>query len=493
MAIKILRKVNIIPGTYWLQRYAYPTARTLLFHILATHVYILLAVFLIKTISKIDGGILFSILKLYGLIWLSYISLYEIGYFINDFWSTKREKKYQTRQKEIYKPSSDLLASAIIMRLLFSTIILFLLYNIMSVTTFLQTVFIILLIQIIFLLHNLLLYPYRILTFGLLYLGKFLLLFPLFSIYFSLEYKVLYLAAILPPVIGFTVKYGIKGVITTSRNFGLFSAKTGNFILRLAALFALFEIPLFILLFSAKSAFVLVFLVIYLSLIDLLFTFGRFILLCFKALNSGATAYHIHTCFSHDATISPKAIINYAKQNGIKRIYVTDHAEDFNPKKFRELTTSFKRLKTKSNIECFIGLEYDVLGQHFLAIGLEKFVEVDNFDVKELEKLKCYSEKILWAHPHFKIRNWIFDSAYRKKWYYMMRSVDGMEVINLKGFRGFDYTWRHLFLSFLSVVLEANKFLFVGIDAHDFKDLSSCSYSRKEIIKELLKGILKSR
>lgn len=98
--------------------------------------------------------------------------------------------------------------------------------------------------------------------------------------------------------------------------------------------------------------------------------------------------FHIHSTVSlccHDDNQTPKAILNYAKENGFKKIYLTNHFWDEKVKSEADwcdehnfaAVSSVLPLPRDENIEFLFGCETDMDFNNVLGISAERF---DAFD-----------------------------------------------------------------------------------------------------------------
>ena len=98
--------------------------------------------------------------------------------------------------------------------------------------------------------------------------------------------------------------------------------------------------------------------------------------------------FHIHSTVSlccHDKNQTPEAILNYAKENGYKRICLTNHFWDENVKSEAEWmdehdfshVSSVLPLPKDDNVEYFFGCETDMDFNNIVGVSKERF---DAFD-----------------------------------------------------------------------------------------------------------------
>jgi len=137
-----MKPQDILPLNYWL-RTRIKTNKTLLIYLVMN----LLIAASIVVYAKGFGATAFVTIVHLTIFWLAYLSLYEFGYFHNDFWSLKKEQEsginLEKQAPELF--DKKLLYLAVVSRLIFS-LSLFYLLDFLLAPAILHELFIILLI-----------------------------------------------------------------------------------------------------------------------------------------------------------------------------------------------------------------------------------------------------------------------------------------------------------------------------------------------------------
>lgn len=127
---------------------------------------------------------------------------------------------------------------------------------------------------------------------------------------------------------------------------------------------------------------------------------------------------HIHSKYS-DGDYDLEKIKEVFSKMGANFIFLADHEERLDDKKFRDYLKECSRL-SDNNFLIIPGLEINVGKNHLLALNAEQIHHENNL----IEKIKKYKDDgclIVWAHPHknkFKIDEKLFEL------------LDGIEVWN---------------------------------------------------------------
>ena len=461
--------------------------KNVVFRIITIEIYTILCV--IAAFASLPGFSVRNFLLYYLTARIGFLALYELGYFVNDFWSEKREATRLGRPFQHVHPPAGILFNAVFSRLCAVSAIILLLYYFYNNSVF-GFLFILIFTQIIFMIHNWLFIPHRIITFAALYFCQYSIAIPFIYTIGSFKDISFYALLVIPVITGYAVIYGANKYKSGKGNildfsFGLLNRSLGNSILRIAQVFLGLEIMLALIFSRYELSATMLMVLFFLIGIDAIYISARFLASLHGAIQQRNCLYHIHTKFSHDGTNSLENVAEFCQRERISEVFINDHAEDFDAAKFNRLKEACSENYNNVKIQC--GLEYEILGQHFLCNNMQTFVEIQGTSLAEITKLKNYCSEIIWAHPDFKIRKMLLDSAYRKTWYEMMRYVDGMEIINRKGGRGNQYAWRHIVLSFFGSLFKNLK-LTIGIDAHTPDDLniiektSKCAWKAVEAV-----------
>lgn len=394
---------------------------------------------------------------------LGMLCIYEFGYLVNDTFSLRREHKigYNLHRPCGQKLSTSTWLMAIgsrgVMLVLTGYGVLLLHENVMLFLVFNAS------LLCIFQLHNLVLYPFRVFTFWALYFWRYLL--PLFVVYayggFSLHdrgyfvFDYVYFALIYATSFAF-VYANDKNIVSfhllEQVNSVAFVLVSSSILLTLSCI--IYPSGLWIVIVGLLSGWLFL-----TSAIKFLLAYGEAI------VRSRVEVTHMHTYFSHDATLTTENYGDLLKCRGIKRVNITDHAEDFDLKIYRAMTHEFSMIPG-----VVTGLEYTINSQHVLAIGLDEYVDLEEFEViKSIECLKMHSQRVILAHPVLAIRQ-LFNIDYIIRLLEMIRHVDGFEIFNSKN-SGKRRSLDAFIISFLGIITSGRKMLYIGLDAHHPDDL----------------------
>jgi PHP domain len=446
-----MRPLDVVPLAYWLRtRCGRPYIGWLAFYVLTTLGYLsCILVYAAPVPEQAPAPVLLLVA------WVLYLSVHEIGYFVNDLWSQKREHARGINLSKALadRPDPRLLAAAVASRVAAAVGLLLVLYPAVDRAAFVCITAVVACLFAAFWAHNAVFYPHRVLTFFLLYLGRYLLVVPF--VWRRLDPWAI-AVSVTAPAFGFTLAYAIrKRVIPIS----LAWLDSGScFILRGSSAFlAVGALASFI---AGRGDLRLPVLLIGYSIgIDLAFVFARVVAGLARSLARGDERCHVHTCFSHDGELSPAAVATQAASQGVSTVYVTDHAETFSAGKYQDLKAALAEASLAQRCHLVAGLEYSILGQHFLAINLREYVEVDPNSVQGLERIRRACDRVVWAHPLFAIRRVFLEGKYRAQLLQMMASVDGIEWVNLKSLRPYRNVWRHALICLTAIALFGRKTL----------------------------------
>jgi predicted metal-dependent phosphoesterase TrpH len=131
---------------------------------------------------------------------------------------------------------------------------------------------------------------------------------------------------------------------------------------------------------------------------------------------------HVHTCYSHDATTTPKELIHYAKKQGLHGVAITDHNTIEGAQKISR--------KTKELI-IIPGVEINTKQGHILALNVTKNISFGH-DLRETVEMIHEANGIAIAsHPTS------LKKGMKKQW---DTKFDAVEVINSSSFPFFFST-----------------------------------------------------
>jgi hypothetical protein len=200
------------------------------------------------------------------------------------------------------------------------------------------------------------------------------------------------------------------------------------------------------------------------------------------------TRFHVHTAFSHDGGWLAAEIVGAMRADSVRTVFVTEHVEDMNPDRYAQLQAECARASEAGAATLIAGVEYSILGQHFMALGLDtfEFVAADSIDsIRELGR-RCRA--VVWAHPRIGLRRLATSPAYVMQLVRMGLAVDGIEWLNLKPDRSAGSQWRFLAALLGAAYLGGQCDAYVGVDAHNLSDWQA-SGARLRAIQSLLRPL----
>lgn len=129
---------------------------------------------------------------------------------------------------------------------------------------------------------------------------------------------------------------------------------------------------------------------------------------------------HVHTCYSHDATTTPKEVVAYAKKQGLDGVAITDH----------DTVEGALKLVQKQSLLIIPGIEISTKGGHVLALNVTTEIPPK---LSPLETIKCIHEAggvAVAAHPTAVSKG----GLRRQMRQHIVSSFDAVEVINSTAF-----------------------------------------------------------
>lgn len=109
---------------------------------------------------------------------------------------------------------------------------------------------------------------------------------------------------------------------------------------------------------------------------------------------------HVHSDWSHDGKDSLSELAGFAQREGLRWVFLTDHAEDLTAATFQEYATACRAASTSAH-QLVPGLEFrfeGFPGLHLLAIGLREWI-----DPRTPEDFcragAVHAEFLIMAHP----------------------------------------------------------------------------------------------
>jgi len=131
--------------------------------------------------------------------------------------------------------------------------------------------------------------------------------------------------------------------------------------------------------------------------------------------------FHVHTCYSYDATSSLRDTIVYAKKRGLNGIAITDHDTSRGAKRALKLVS-------KREFMVIPGIEVTTSQGHVLALNITTFIPQDLSLVETVEKIHEAGGIAVAAHPI------VFIKSHIKQRIASASNLDGVEVINSSAF-----------------------------------------------------------
>ena len=127
--------------------------------------------------------------------------------------------------------------------------------------------------------------------------------------------------------------------------------------------------------------------------------------------------FHIHSAYSPDSSVEPRAVLKMAKKKGLNGVAVTDHDT---------IRGGLKALKVNSdrNFVVIVGSEVETTGKADI-IGLFLTKEIQSREATEvIEEIKEQGGVAMWAHPYREGKN-LLPSVLTKR-------IDIIEAFNAK-------------------------------------------------------------
>lgn len=171
---------------------------------------------------------------------------------------------------------------------------------------------------------------------------------------------------------------------------------------------------------------------------------------------------HAHTDASHDATIT---VADYSTIP--HHVFLTDHAEDVEPKSFLAITEKAAKFPGKFTT----GLEYPWASEHILAIGL---TDPQLHPIPSLNSISEHCKELIWAHPNPALRRLLGDAIYRRKIWHIFEVVDSVEWSNIKMLRRrHKFSFRMMAWAALFHFVKGAKVFYIGQDVHHLRDIET--------------------
>jgi hypothetical protein len=402
--------------------------------------------------------------------WACFKSLYELGYFMNDFYAAPREKGGRIKLSDAglaNNQSTHLWLKMIVPRIFFSiTMGFFLWYIAPNAMQAWVTFALIMFAACTFVIHNAIAPTKRPLTYFLLNLTKGALIVPF--VLGSLDDLAMW-SCIVAPTISMTAYYSghkqLPSFLPYRKYLVLLAWQLRLSVLLLTTCFII------IWLMQGNPGILLPVVILYYLIYDFLTCCGTFIKATKYSKKRRDLIQHVHSEYSHDSIIPLESCPYYATEAGFKVCFMTEHAEDFNYSRYEEYKSSLA-LMNGSNNKCQLipGLEYPILKQHILACNLVEFINVDSLDIKSIDLIRNASDKVVWAHPIVSRRR-LMSPKYISEILGIALRVDGIEWASGKFDRVNSYNARmHLAIAFIIHLIWPQKEIYFGYDIHRVDD-----------------------
>ena len=403
-----------------------------------------------------------STLSRMGLLWLAYWSIYELGYIHNDYWARRREQRAGLQVKEalLLPLSQQAILCAIITRFSVMMAALWILKGNGNGTGILLLALLIA-VLIVFFLHNLLLGKVRTISYFVLHSMRYLLLYVLRPDSYGL---LLALLLGIPASVAMTYGY-----VQYKRYFRILSPPvTLSSRFRIMALMYLVEGLVCRLAPGSSRLAALCYWVAASCIVsDCFYVAVRIGQRLLVSLSTESIRYHMHTSFSHDGGWSVTELAATAKGSGVRTAYITEHSEDMGRESFHALAQECATASSRFGVQLIPGIEYAILEQHFLALGLREYLAVDDRRLGSLRSIRGHCSALVWAHPRIQLRKiasgnilHVFDLLR------MSIAVDGIEWLNLKPDKRSCERWRYVLALCVGMYLNGCE-AYVGMDSHN--------------------------
>jgi hypothetical protein len=198
--------------------------------------------------------------------------------------------------------------------------------------------------------------------------------------------------------------------------------------------------------------------------------------------------FHVHTAFSHDGGWQAADIVRSMREDGVQTVFVTEHVEDMSPECYAEVQAACAHASQQGDEQLVAGVEYTLLGQHFLALGLDTFAIVAADSIDSIHALQKHCRAVVWAHPRISLRRLATSPSYAVQLAHMGLAVDGIEWLNLKPSRSARSQWRFLAALLAATYLGGRCDACVGVDAHNLSDWQA-SGARLRALQALLRPL----
>lgn len=346
----------------------------------------------------------------YLVFWCGYSSIYELGYFLNDSWSARREQARGNNRrgaghKRMLELNSRDWVWLVVSRIAVALAVFAFLANLLSRAQILMLAVMLTTMAVIFTAHNIIFLPLRCITYLSLYLMRYVICIPFLgdqlscwaliciSIPLALGSTAVYWGTRVPSWSGFANRNGIASPVITGGAVLVYLA------LYLAAEVFDFVIPLGVYIIS-----------IYVICVDLLARFASVAKSLLSIEGGGGVRFHAHSNYSHDSNLNLVGIRALAEKSNCKVIFMAEHKEDLNAERYQQYKAACMSASSE-NVMLIPGVEYNIYNQHVLGLGLESIIEISTDKPTSVIHLYRHAERIVWAHPTISIRR-LYDIKY---------------------------------------------------------------------------------
>ncbi|MBI5206434.1 MAG: PHP domain-containing protein [Candidatus Firestonebacteria bacterium] len=132
---------------------------------------------------------------------------------------------------------------------------------------------------------------------------------------------------------------------------------------------------------------------------------------------------HVHSIFSGDSTLEPRAMINRAKEIGLNAICITDHHSFL-------ASQMLDSIAQKENFKIFRGAEYHTSHGHLLVFGIydDSFNSGRYLPIQDvIDKVQSDGGIAIPSHPYHKGY-----SHYLGDYVFKLKKIYALEIINAK-------------------------------------------------------------
>ena len=399
----VLNKLHFVPFVYCFST-RYRTLGTIFAYLTLNIGFCILAI----TLSQDNVSTSVTALTGYLLTWALFTIIYELGYLMNDSWSAERERVRGCRragtQKLVLLLTYRTWTALVLMRI---PLVWCLCVCLVENNTFDQNMWVcgvVAMLAVIFVLHNSIFPPHRCVTFAALHGLKYVACVPFLGAGLGVG---MFGFLVAPIVAMYTLRY-VQSKVSVHREY---YARNGIVVTDITAC-ALFVYGVCLIIhnipFPAAREVIGLYM-IYLLAVDFVLRAGLFFQ-AFRRIEQQDVKYHAHSSYSHDSQLSLGDLRSAMEVRGWCRLYMAEHAEAFSPELYVQYVNQCEAV-SGANAMIVPGLEYNVLQQHVLALGLKSYLPIDHGVPADIIRLYTLAERVVWAHPQIALRK-LYNLAY---------------------------------------------------------------------------------